>query len=76
METEQGRRRGAWLENRFSNSGGRYRDLADSGWDRVRVRDSSGLGQSEVGVPSLQMGAEVGPLGDRSQRGSNPRGRD
>lgn len=47
-------------------------DLADSGWDRVRVRDSSGLGQPEVGGPSLQMGAEVGPLGIRSQQGSNP----
>ena len=34
-------------------------DLADSGWDKVRVRDSSGLGQPEVGGPSLQMGAEV-----------------
>lgn len=62
------------VRNWFSNSGGRFRDLADSGWVRVRVTDSSGLGQSEVGVPPLQTGAEVGPLGIRSQRGSNPQG--
>lgn len=40
----------------------------------MRVRDSSGLGQPEVGGPSLQMGAEVGPLGIRSQQESNPQG--